>query len=270
MDEHDWLTSTDAATMLAFVAGRDAPPGAILPAEPLGERKLRLFLVGCCRQRWELFTSPVARRAVETVEAFADGLADDGALGQARKAALRSDRRRTTEMPTWQGTDRRRKMADLRIVRGAVALCAPYAELTRPRRYYGRSASFVPLRAEHRHLDGDLSARSVVDAIAWGDDSPDPDGQAAAVRMAQIAQAELLRCVVGDPFRPGPRGTWPDATVERLARWAYDERAFDQLPVLADALEDAGCADAALLSHLRGPGPHVRGCWAVDVVLGLA
>jgi hypothetical protein len=48
----------------------------------------------------------------------------------------------------------------------------------------------------------------------------------------------------------------------------YDERAFDRLPVLADALEDAGCADADLLGHLRGPGPHVRGCWAVDLILG--
>jgi hypothetical protein len=42
----------------------------------------------------------------------------------------------------------------------------------------------------------------------------------------------------------------------------------DRLAVLADALEDAGCADPDLLAHLRGPGPHVRGCWALDLVLG--
>ncbi len=53
-----------------------------------------------------------------------------------------------------------------------------------------------------------------------------------------------------------------------LARSIYDDRAFDRLPVLADALEDAGCTDAAILDHCRGPGPHVRGCWVVDLILG--
>ena len=53
-----------------------------------------------------------------------------------------------------------------------------------------------------------------------------------------------------------------------LAGAIYDERAFDRLPVLGDALEDAGCADAAILAHCRGPGEHVRGCWVVDLLLG--
>ena len=53
-----------------------------------------------------------------------------------------------------------------------------------------------------------------------------------------------------------------------IARHIYDDRAFHDLPILADALEDAGCADAAILDHCRGPGPHVRGCWAVDLLLG--
>jgi hypothetical protein len=61
---------------------------------------------------------------------------------------------------------------------------------------------------------------------------------------------------------------WNGGTVRNLAQSIYDERAFDRLPVLADALEDAGCADADLLGHLRGPGPHARGCWAVDRILG--
>jgi hypothetical protein len=56
--------------------------------------------------------------------------------------------------------------------------------------------------------------------------------------------------------------------VPKLARSIYDTRDFDRLAVLADALEDAGCTDAELLGHLRGPGPHVRGCWALDKVLG--
>ena len=48
----------------------------------------------------------------------------------------------------------------------------------------------------------------------------------------------------------------------------YADRSFDHLPILAAALEVAGCADAAVLAYLRGPGPHVRGCWAVDLLLG--
>jgi hypothetical protein len=53
-----------------------------------------------------------------------------------------------------------------------------------------------------------------------------------------------------------------------LAAAIYAEQAFDRLPILADALEDAGCTERAILDHLRGPGPHVRGCWALDLVLG--
>ena len=62
--------------------------------------------------------------------------------------------------------------------------------------------------------------------------------------------------------------TWNGGTVVRLAQAVCDERAFERLPLLADALEDAGCADADLLGHLRSPGPHVLGCWAPDVLLG--
>ena len=59
---------------------------------------------------------------------------------------------------------------------------------------------------------------------------------------------------------------WNGGTVGRIAAGIYEERAFDRLPILADALEDAGCTDPALLTHCRGPGPHVRGCWAVDLL----
>ncbi len=86
------------------------------------------------------------------------------------------------------------------------------------------------------------------------------------------AQAEVLRDIIGNPFRPLPQGNiawlaWEGGMLPKLARAVYEERAFDRLAVLADALEDAGCADPALLGHLRGPGEHVRGCWAVDLLL---
>jgi hypothetical protein len=61
---------------------------------------------------------------------------------------------------------------------------------------------------------------------------------------------------------------WNHGTLPAIARRIYEERAFHDLPILADALEDAGCTDAAILDHCRGPGPHVRGCWVVDLLLG--
>ena len=63
---------------------------------------------------------------------------------------------------------------------------------------------------------------------------------------------------------------WSDGLAPKLAQTIYEQRAFDRLPILADALTDAGCQDESILTHLRGPGPHVRGCWVVDLVLGLA
>jgi hypothetical protein len=83
------------------------------------------------------------------------------------------------------------------------------------------------------------------------------------------AQAALLRDLVGNPFRPVALDRrYVTPAVVALARAAYEERAFDRLPILADALEEAGVTDAQLLGHLRGPGPHALGCWALDAILG--
>lgn len=88
----------------------------------------------------------------------------------------------------------------------------------------------------------------------------------------QAAQAAILRCLFGSPpFRSAARPEWlafGDGIVPKLARGIHDERAFDRMPVLADALEDAGCTDADMLGHLRGPGPHARGCHVLDVLIG--
>jgi hypothetical protein len=82
-------------------------------------------------------------------------------------------------------------------------------------------------------------------------------------------QADLLRDICGNPFRPiEVPPAWLTADVKGLTRAIYDERAFDRLPILGDALEEAGCDNAAILEHCRGPGPHVRGCWAIDLLAG--
>ena len=89
----------------------------------------------------------------------------------------------------------------------------------------------------------------------------------------QAAYRALLRDIIGFlPFRgvvidPSCL-VWQDHLVVRIAQGIYDDRAFDRLPILADALEDAGCANADILAHCRGAGPQVRGCWVVDLILG--
>src|SRR5262249_46380727 len=92
----------------------------------------------------------------------------------------------------------------------------------------------------------------------------------------QPAHAALVRELFGNPFRPAASSSaWLTLQVVALAQAAYGERELPagtlddtRLAVLADALEEAGCDQADLLAHLRGPGPHVRGCWAVDLILG--
>jgi hypothetical protein len=82
----------------------------------------------------------------------------------------------------------------------------------------------------------------------------------------------LPDCVFGNPFRPVTLNptmlTWNAGTVPKLAQAIYDERRFGDLPILADALEEAGCDNADILAHCRTEGPHVRGCWVVDLLLG--
>ena len=84
-----------------------------------------------------------------------------------------------------------------------------------------------------------------------------------------LAQADLLRDIFGDPLRPlSFDQSWRTSGVVQLAQMIYNDRAFDRMPELADALAETGCDNDEILSHCRGPGPHVRGCWVVDMMLG--
>jgi hypothetical protein len=105
-----------------------------------------------------------------------------------------------------------------------------------------------------------------------------------AVHSEESEQAALMRCVWGNPYRPASLDpawlAWKERTIPKLAQAIYEDRDLpsghldvSRLGILADALEDAGCSDAGcsdagLLGHLRGPGPHVRGCWGLDLILG--
>jgi hypothetical protein len=82
-------------------------------------------------------------------------------------------------------------------------------------------------------------------------------------------QSRIILDIFANPFRPvaiDPR--WLTSDVVGLARAIYEDRAFERMPILADALMDAGCEAQPIINHCRGDGVHVRGCWLLDLVLG--
>jgi hypothetical protein len=97
-----------------------------------------------------------------------------------------------------------------------------------------------------------------------GQEGPEPARQAQCHTLRELLGPLPVRAVVVSPWLLA----WQDGTVARLAESIYQEQAFDRFPILADALEDAGCTESDILEHLRDPGPHVRGCWALDPLVG--
>jgi hypothetical protein len=118
------------------------------------------------------------------------------------------------------------------------------------------AARVIRLDAAKAAVDtSDLSAAFAVDA-----DEPSP--------VELVSQTCLIHDIFGDPFRPITiNPTWLTSTVLALVQGIYNERAFDRMPILADALQDAGCDNEEILNHCRQPGEHVRGCWVVDLLL---
>jgi hypothetical protein len=210
----------------------DARLEFLLKEKVVSRRKLLLWACACVRRIWPRVEWEAHRRAVEVAERFAEGVADQGAVERAERGAGAGPR----------GSPR---------VNHALRLLAQLASGSR------------------RFPPGDVS-EAVVDVVVCG--AAVPKARAAERR----AHAELLRDVFGPrPLRPVIiEPTWRTAAVARLARSAYDEGrpptgALDPtlLAVLADALEEGGCNGPNILGHLRGPGPHVRGCFVIDAIL---
>ena len=114
-------------------------------------------------------------------------------------------------------------------------------------------------------------AHTAIPPDEWGTSAGD-DSALRAMESERPIQLDLFRDVFGSPFRPVSVDaswlTWNDVMIVTLAQAIYDERRFQDLPILADALEEAGCTNADILDHCRGPGPQVRGCWVIDLILG--
>jgi hypothetical protein len=252
MTEEEWTKADRSTDLLSFAAGR-TPAVRGWGGGFLSERKLRLVLVGCCRRHWELFQGPPAAVA-ETAERFADV----GATAQELAAALQSARDHYAPMVALA---RSFGMAEYNVACAALGLCAPFDGLVRP---LGHS----PNPTSPPTTNADVALMSLCNAAAEvaGSDKPVRDR---AYRAELAAQATLVRCVAGNPFRPVAFASeWRTDTAVSLAKQMYEAREFGAMPILADALQDAGCDNEDVLNHCREPEQHVRGCWVVDGVLG--
>jgi hypothetical protein len=205
----------------------------------VSRRKMRLFGCACVRQVWHLLTDERAWAAVEVAERYADRQATPKQLQEAVASI----------------EDLRRAAAECLGYRGTVSVPEP------------RLALLAVVHVCHPPYENAVDEASRAAMDAWEAEYP-----ALALYEKHVIQCRLLRDVVGNPFRRTAVHpvwlAWNDGTVPKMAQAIYEERAFDRLPILADALEDAGCTDADMLAHCRGEGEHVRGCWVVDLLLG--
>jgi hypothetical protein len=132
---------------------------------------------------------------------------------------------------------------------------------------FGRVAADSAARDFDAAWSAAVAALAATYSPAWNA-ACDSAERAARADNQPAALADLLRCIVGNPFRAITGGPWVTPAAVTVAQDIYDRRDFSALPLLADLLEEAGCPEQSVLDHCRRPGEHARGCWAVDLVLG--
>ncbi|MDB5309988.1 MAG: hypothetical protein JWO38_4190 [Gemmataceae bacterium] len=200
-------------------------------------RRLRLFAVACCRSGMNQTVPKWLRQLVNTLEGYADGIRDQTKLLSRYSKAVEQI-----------GTDR-----------GAIEI---------PPGVPGRFAA-LSRRQRNAHLEALVLACYPNDPFIAARNLPLISDRTPKPNSLVSLHMAFLRDVTGNPFRlitADP--TWLTSTVVALARQMYESRDFSSMPILADALQDAGCENVDVLDHCRGDGPHVRGCWVVDLVLG--
>jgi hypothetical protein len=241
MTEAEWLAATDPVEMVVFLARPRGRPFFLPPQ--LSVRKQVLLFCAFCRQVWGYIRPAVLRDVVRVGERFADEQAPGEEWRSVRDSARDYCRRRQHRLlPRGAEEDQLSLVAEVMVCQ-----CDELATRASDIHQVAVSCGYV------------LCASSIATSALDRD---------AAVRAEMVAQANLLRCGFGNPFRPVSLDpSWATSTVQMLAHGIYADRAFDRLPILADALQDAGCENDDILNHLRGPGPHVRGCWVVDLLL---
>jgi len=199
---------------------------------PIGSaRKFRLFGTACCRRAWHLFDAS-AQGVAEIVERYADGEATESEL---RSAYVATEGMTQNPVP------------DL-IQHHAI-----------------RAVQWISSHEFEEAWNCSTEVTKAVRAFARQTGNVED-----AVGPEREYQAILLREIFGNPFRPVVFDVnWRTDTALALAKQMYESRNFGAAPILADALQDAGCDAEDILNHLRDPSAtHVRGCWALDLVLG--
>lgn len=193
------------------------------------ERKMRLFGCSCCRRIWDLLVHPGSRAAVETGERYADG------------DCLRSE------------------MVDVRkLARKAVGV-------NLPGRVAGTSHQWAASAAEMvSHLNSTTAFHTAAFRAAHALEVSGMGTKSEEHRHQSLSFHDIFE----NYFRPvGFHSSWRTDSAIGIATQMYDSRDFTSMPILADSLQDAGCENETILRHCREPGPHVRGCWVVDLVL---
>jgi hypothetical protein len=247
VNEAQWTTCTDPQKMLKFLQGK------------ISIRKLRLFGAACCHRIWHLLPDERSRRGVEVAERFADGLVTQAEAEAAGNAAAEVSGYDLLGIPAEVGW---------RAVIAAPYLLPLPAEAWQLRAVWEYVA--VALEAEQLVKEGATpemleawADQSVESGRAMGWTAIDPDAIIASILREVIGPVPFRRVLLEPAIL-----LWNGGTIPSMAQGIYDNQTFDGLPLLGDALEEAGCTDAGLLGHLRGPGPHVRGCWVLDLLTG--
>lgn len=233
MKEAAWFACQEIEKLLRWLPRLQPAPSA---------RKLRLYCTGICRRLWPQLPE-LCREAVATAEAFADGSATLEHLTAAHAAARRKHGR---SLPV-------HVLAEMDLAR-----------MTRVQvERHGWEATDGATRPARAVPNKTVKAVLLSATIGGGHENLFRTGPETLAFLAAV-----LHDVLGNPFRPAildPASR--TTTVIGMAQAIYQERSFDRLPILADALEEAGCTNGDLLGHCRGGGHHVRGCWALDAVL---
>ena len=235
MTEAEWLASSDPMALFKHLKCR------------FKHRKMRLFAVACCRRISPQLSDQRSLQAIDVAERHADGLASDRELRRADDAARRAHDQAYHKRRQKEELDRRENDGpDQNMAKSATCLEWAAASVAGP------------------------FAWKAAQSVRWMSATPRAVG--AATGAEYPIQADLVRDIFGNPFHPVTLDptclTWNDGAVTKLAQAIYEQRAFEKLPDLAGVLEAAGCCDPYMIAHCRHPGPHVRGCCVVDVLVG--
>jgi hypothetical protein len=251
--EEIWATCVDPSYLL-----RHSRPGGVS-----GEAA-RLFACAAARRRWEPFTDSRCQRVFACAERYALGLA-----GKQELAAARKEAEAALFAASVARTQAEHHESELRY---GVGPCGDEEERPRKRRHHKST-----LRAARRAAANALeTAQDLCVVCEFARACTDPESGEALFNRGSVGfgpwlardACDILRDLLGNPFRPFTFDpAWVHSEARRLAISIATSRQFEDLPILADALEEAGCTDETILRHCREPGVHVSGCWVLNTVL---